>query len=133
MITIFRTLIALAVAALVAWGLLPPAQPYPVHLNLSLYGPGLVVFLLGPCALVVGVALAVAAVALLFFRKWGQWLGVATLLLALVVYGLLSIVGFNAIQTVAARLLLVLSALAWLGCLLVSRHPSVAARFRHVH
>lgn len=133
MIKLFRTLVVLAVVALVAWGLIPPAQPYPVHLNLNLYGPGPVVFLLGPCALVVGVALAVAAVALLFFRKWGQWLGVITLLLALVVYALLSTVGFNAIQTVPAKVLLACSALAWLGCLLLSRHPSVAARFRHVH
>ena len=131
MILVFRLLVVLAVAALVAWGLLPPAQPYPIHLNIN--GPVPVMFLLGPGALVVGVGVVVAAVGLLFFRKWGQWLGVATLLVALVVYGLLSTVGFNSIQLAVARVLLVLSALAWLSGLLVSRHPSVAARFRHVH
>ena len=130
MTKLFRTLVVFAVAALVAWGLLPPSQPYPIHLTLN--GPVPVMFLLGPGTLFVGLCIVVAAIALLCFRKWGLWLGAATLLVALLVYGLLSTVGFNAIQTVAARALLALSALAWLGCLLLSRHPSVAARFEHV-
>lgn len=127
---LFRTLVVIAVAALIAWGLQPPAQPYPIHLNVNGRVP--VILLLGPGTLFVGLCVFVAAIALLCFRKWGLWLGGVTLLAALLVYGLLATVGFNAIQTVAARALLVLSALAWLGCLLLSRYPSVAARFKHV-
>ena len=127
---LFRILVVIAIAALIAWGLQPPAQPYPIHLTLN--GPIPTMFLLGPGTLLVGLCTVVAAIALLCFRKWGLWLGAATLVVALLLYGLLSIVGFNAIRTVAARVLLALSALAWLGCLLLSRHPSVAVRFKRV-
>ena len=121
-------LVVLSVLALGAALVLPLQHAVQIHVNLN--APPAIIFL-APVALSVGVAMLAAAVALLMFRRWGRWLGVLALVGGVALGGFAFVQGANTILAAAAQALLALSGLAWLGCLLVSRHPSVAARFQH--
>jgi len=128
MVQVFRILVVLSIVALGAALLLPLQHAVQIHVDLN--APPATVFL-APVALLVGVVTLVAAVALLLFRRWGRWLGAVALFGGVALAGFALVQGAGAILAAAAQVLLVLSGLAWLGCLLVSRHPSVAARFEH--
>ena len=131
MVLVFRILVVFSVAALGVAVFLPLAHPVLVHVNLNESPPS---FLwLGPALLFVTVAVLIAAVALLFFRRWGQWLGAFALLAGIAAYWCALTIGFGTALATSAQVLMVLSALAWLACLLVSLHPTVAARFQHAH
>jgi hypothetical protein len=131
MVRVFRTLIVFSIVAL-GVALVLPLQ-HTVSIRVSLSAPPPAVLFLAPAMLLVGIATLVAAVALLMFRRWGRWLGALALLGGLAVSWFASarVAGFA--LAVSAQVLLVLSALAWLGCLLASHHPKVAARFQHAH
>jgi len=128
MVQVFRILVVLSIVALCAALLLPLQHAVQIHVDLN--APPAMVFL-APVALLVSVVTLVAAVALLLFRRWGRWLGAVALVGGIALAGFALVQGAGAILAAAAQVLLVLSGLAWLGCLLVSRHPSVAARFEH--
>jgi len=131
MVLVFRILVMFAVAALGGAVFLPFAHPVPVHVNLSEPAPS---FLwLGPALLVVAVAVLVAAFALLLFRRWGQWLGAFAFLAGITAYSSVFAIGLGTILATTAQALMALSAVSWLACLLLSYHPTVAARFRHAH
>ena len=128
MVQVFRILVILSVVALGAALVLPLQHAVQIRVDLS--APPAMVFV-APVALLLGVAMLVAAVALLLFRRWGRWLGAVALVVGVALAGLALVQGAGTILATAAQVLLVLSGLAWLGCLLVSRHPSVAVRFQH--
>jgi len=79
------------------------------------------------------VAVLVAAFALLLFRRWGQWLGAFAFLAGITAYSSVFAIGLGTILATTAQALMALSAVSWLACLLLSYHPTVAARFRHAH
>lgn len=127
----FRTLIVFSIVALGIALVLPLQHTAPIRISLSAPPPP--VLFLAPAMLLVGIAMLVAAVALLMFRRWGRWLGALVFLGGLAVSWFASTQGAGFALAVSAQVLLVLSALAWLGCLLASHHPKVAARFQHAH
>ena len=131
MIQVFRTLIIFSVVALGVALVLPLQHAVQIHVSLSTPPPA--VFLLAPAMLLVGLAMLVAAVALLLFRRWARWLGALALLGGVAVSWFAFAQGVGSALAVTAQVLLVLSAFAWLGYLLASHHPSVAARFQHAH
>jgi len=131
MVRAFRTLVVFSIVALGVALVLPLQHTVPIRISLSAPPPA--IFFLAPAMLLVGIALLVAALALLMFRRWGRWLGALALLGGLAVSWFASAQGTAFALAPAARVLLVLSALAWLGCLLASHHPKVAARFQHAH
>jgi len=130
MVQVFRILVVFSIAALGVAVFLPFAHPVQIHVKLNEPMPFL---WLGPTLLVSTIAILVAAVALLFFRRWGQWLGVFVLLAGIAAYWSALAVGFGSALAMSAQVLIALSALAWLACLLVSRRPTVAAMFQHAH
>jgi len=131
MIRVFLTLIVFSIVALGIALVLPLQHTVPIRISLSAPPPA--VLFLAPAMLLVGIAMLVAAVALLMFRRWGRWLGALALLGGLAVSWLASAQGAGFALAASAQVLLVLSALAWLGCLLASHHPKVAARFQRAH
>jgi hypothetical protein len=130
MIQVFRLLVVFSIAALGVAVFLPFAHPVQIHVKFNEPMPFL---WLGPALLVIAIAILVAAIALLLFRRWGQWLGTFALLAGVAAYSSALAVGFGSALAMSAQALMALSALAWLACLLVSHHPTVAARFRHAH
>lgn len=131
MISVFRTLIVLSIVTLGVALVLPLQHTVPIHIRLSAPPPAML--FLAPAMLLVGIVTLVAAVALLMFRRWGRWLGALALLGGLAVSWFASVQGTGFTLAASARELLVLSALTWLGCLLASHHPKIAARFQHAH
>jgi hypothetical protein len=131
MVLAFRTLIVFAIVALGVAAVLP--LQHTVHAHVSLSAPPPAVLFFAPAVFLVGAAMLVAALALLLFRRWARWLGALALLAGVAISWFAFSLGVVSALVAPAQVLLVLSALAWLGCLLVSHHPSVAVRFRHAH
>lgn len=129
MIILFRILILVAIASLLAAACLPFDRPFQISVDLNQPPPA---WLALSGAFVIAVLGAVVASGALFlFRGWGRWLGALACVAGLVIAWLAAGSPIARSVSTLATTLLVLSAFTWLTVLVLSCHPSVMVRFRH--
>ncbi len=129
MLKLFRILIIVSLVLLVIAAVIPLARPVRVTVS---FNQALPLWLVASVAILpIGAATLVASGGLLFFKRWGRWLGLFVVACgAVVAFFVVGSPTSSALSSVAVALM-VLSALFWVVGLLASCHPVVLAKFRH--
>ncbi|MNV48580.1 hypothetical protein D3C71_1404950 [compost metagenome] len=130
MIIIFRILIITAALSFFAAISVPFDAPFQIEVSTTSPPPWMAAA--GAFSLAV-LALFVATIALFFFRPWGRWLTAAA-----VVVGSASVLAASSSPIAQAvsplsKLLLAVSALAWVSVVWLAYRSQLAARFKHKH